>query len=192
MNLLKRVKKLFHKAVEPLIKVLVRLKITPNMVSTSSLFFLAVTVYFIINKNTIAAGLMLAITSIVDALDGAVAKKVGSTRFGDFYDAFLDRIVEGIVYVVIAYTYPSIYLICFIAFGLSYMTSYVAARAEVWTIGVKIKYLGIGGRPGRLLVLILSFMLDKIELGLYIISFFALITVIGRSIVTLRILSKKN
>jgi phosphatidylglycerophosphate synthase len=178
--------------VDPFINLLVKLRITPNVITTSALFFLAVTVYFILQRNTIGIGLMLFITGMIDVLDGAVANKVGSTRFGDFYDAFIDRLVEGIMYVAIAVAYPEYYIICFIAFLFSYMTSYVAARAEVWTIGVKIKYLGIGSRAGRLAVLIFAFMLDKIEIGLYLVVAVALITMISRSVVTLKILRKKK
>lgn len=192
MSFLKKIKGLFNKIVDPLINALVWLKITPNMVTISALFFVAVTVYFIIQKNTIAIGLMLFVTAIIDALDGAVANKVGSTKFGDFFDATIDRLVEGIVYVAIAYAYPEYYLICFVALLFSYMTSYVAARAEVWTVGIKMKYLGIGGRAGRLTILIVSFLLDKLELGLYLVTTVALMTSISRGVVTGRILRKKK
>ena len=192
MSVLKKIRRVFQFIADPFINLLVKLRISPNMVTTSAFFFVAFTVYFIIQKNTLAIGVTLAVTALVDLIDGAVAKKVGSTRFGDFYDAVIDRLIEGIVYIAIAYSYPEYYLICFIALIFSYMTSYVAARAEVWTIGVKIKYLGVGSRSGRLTVLVLAFMLDKLEMGLYLIIFLAVVTSISRGVVTARILRNKK
>ena len=186
MNFWKKIKKVFVKTVDPLINLLIKLKISPNVITTSALFFLIITSYIIMQKRLLLSGLMLACTGLIDALDGAVAKKVGSTRFGDFYDAFIDRLVEAVIYLVISVTYPSLYIICYIAFTLSYLTSYVAARAEVWTIGLKIKYLGIGSRPGRLTILVFAFLFNQLRLGLFLISIVAFITVIGRSIITFK------
>lgn len=191
-NPLKSIKRVFNRVIDPFINLLVKLKITPNTVTTSALFFTAITIYYILQRNTIITGLLLFVTAIIDALDGAVAKKVGSTRFGDFYDATIDRLVEGLIYLGIAIAYPEYYVICFAALLFSYMVSYVAARAEVWTIGIRIKYFGIGGRAGRLAVLIIAFLLDKLELGLYVIIFIAVITMISRSIVTIKILREKK
>lgn len=184
-------RKAFHKIITPFILFLARMKITPNMVTTSSLFFLAITVYFIIQKNLFFAAIFMGITSVIDALDGALAKKVGSTRFGDFYDAFIDRWVEVITFFAISYSYPELYALCFLALIFSLMTSYVAARAEVWTIGVKIKYVGsIGSRAGRLITLILAMLFNQLTIGLYLIIIFASITMISRTIVIMKKLKK--
>ncbi|PIU62247.1 hypothetical protein COX58_00425 [archaeon CG_4_10_14_0_2_um_filter_Archaea_38_6] len=191
MSVLKRAKKAFNWAVDPFINLLVKLRITPNMITTSALFFAAITGYFIYSHNTVMAGVFLTITGIIDALDGTVAKKVGSTKFGDFYDATIDRLVEGFIYLMIAAANPENYIICFIAFFLSYMTSYVAARAEVWTIGIKMKYFGFGGRAGRLTILVIALLLDKLLIGLYLISIAAFVTIISRSIITIKVLRKK-
>jgi hypothetical protein len=59
------------------------------------------------------------------------------------------------------------------------MTSYVAARAEVWTIGVKIKYIGsIGSRAGRLITLILAMLFNQLTIGLILIIIFSSITML--------------
>jgi phosphatidylglycerophosphate synthase len=84
MSKLEKFRSLFHKIINPLIVLLARLKITPNMVTTSSLFFLAITIYFIFKKELAIAAIMMALTSVIDSLDGALAKKVGSTKLGIF------------------------------------------------------------------------------------------------------------
>ncbi|MFA5303895.1 MAG: CDP-alcohol phosphatidyltransferase family protein [Candidatus Nanoarchaeia archaeon] len=192
MSKLSKIRNAFHKIINPFILFLAKLKITPNMVTTSSLFFLAITVYFILQKNLILSAVFMALTSVVDSLDGALAKKVGSTKFGDFYDAFIDRWVEVITFYAISYSYPEFYSLCFLALIFSLMTSYVAARAEVWTIGVKIKYVGsIGSRAGRLITLILSMLLNQLYLGLILIIIFSSITMIARTIVIMKKLRAK-
>lgn len=193
MSKLSKIRAVFHKAVNPLILLLARLKITPNNVTTSSLFFLGITCYFIIQKNLLFAGVFMILTSVVDSLDGALAKVVGSTKFGDFYDAFIDRWVEVITFFTISYSYPELYLLCFLALIFSLMTSYVAARAEVWTIGVKIKYVGtIGSRAGRLITLIISMLINNLFAGLILIIIFSSMTMIARTVVVMKTLREKN
>jgi len=192
MSKLEKVRSLFHKIINPLILLLARLKITPNMVTTSSLFFLAITIYFIFKKELAIAAIMMALTSVIDSLDGALAKKVGSTKFGDFYDAFIDRWVEVATFYAISITFPELYQLCFLALVFSLMTSYVAARAEVWTIGVKIKYIGsIGSRAGRLITLILAMLFNQLTIGLILIIIFSSITMAARTFVVMKTLRKK-
>ncbi len=192
MSKLEKVRSLFHKIINPLIVLLARLKITPNMVTTSSLFFLAITIYFIFKKELAIAAIMMALTSVIDSLDGALAKRVGSTKFGDFYDAFIDRWVEVATFYAISITFPELYQLCFLALVFSLMTSYVAARAEVWTIGVKIKYIGsIGSRAGRLITLILAMLFNQLTIGLILIIIFSSITMAARTFVVMKTLRKK-
>jgi CDP-diacylglycerol--glycerol-3-phosphate 3-phosphatidyltransferase len=192
MSKLEKVRSLFHKIINPFILLLARLKITPNMVTTSSLFFLAITIYFIFKKELAIAAIMMALTSVIDSLDGALAKKVGSTKFGDFYDAFIDRWVEVATFYAISITFPELYQLCFLALVFSLMTSYVAARAEVWTIGVKIKYIGsIGSRAGRLITLILAMLFNQLFIGLILIIIFSSITMAARTFVVIKTLRKK-
>jgi len=193
MSKLSKIRTAFHKIINPFILLLAKLKITPNMITTSSLFFLGVTCYFIVQKNLFMAAVFMAITSVIDSLDGALAKVVGSTKFGDFYDAFIDRWVEVITFFALSYAYPEIYLLCFLALVFSLMTSYVAARAEVWTIGVKIKYVGsIGSRAGRLITLILAMLFNQLQIGLILVILFASMTMVGRTFVIMKTLRKKD
>lgn len=186
MNALKRIKKVFRYVIDPFINFLVKSRVSPDLITLSALFFVSITSYYIINKNTILAGLFLALTGLIDALDGAVASKVGPTRFGHFFDATIDRIVEIITFIAISIAYPGYHLLTLITLSVSILTSYVAARAEILQIGIEIKYLGFGGRAGRLSILVIAFLLDKLELGLYLIIIAALFTIIGRSFITIK------
>jgi hypothetical protein len=62
----------------------------------------------------------------------------------------------------------------------------------VWTIGVKIKYIGsIGSRAGRLITLILEMLFNQLFLGLMLIILFSSITMAARTFVVMKTLRKK-
>ncbi len=119
--------------------------------------------------------MLLIIISFLDALDGAIAENAEmKTDFGSFYDAFTDRVVEGVIYFSIAIAYEDLALLCFITLILSYLTSYIAAWKK------NLKYVGIGSRAERMAILIVSFVIDEVYYGLIIISVLSFITIIHR------------
>lgn len=69
-----------------------------------------------------------------------------------------------------------------LALVFSFMVSYTRARAEVE--GISLKPIGIGQRPSRIMILVVSSFLNQIEIGLILIIFLAFITFVQRILFT--------
>jgi phosphatidylglycerophosphate synthase len=138
--------------------------------------------YSIVKEQTVVPLFLLILVSFMDALDGALASNANSqSEFGKFYDAFADRLVEGIIYLSLAVAYPWMALLCFVTLILSYLTSYMGGWES------RAKYLGIGCRAERMIVLIVSFAIGEIYYGLIIISAISTITIFQRFYFILKI-----
>lgn len=142
-----------EKAMMPLLRLLKRAGVPANAVTLFSLFLLIPFAYFISQGEMLWAFGVFAFMALADAVDGGLARLSKPTKFGDFFDAFIDRIVEGGIYISIAVFMPELAIVSMLCMALSYMVSYSAARAEVWTIGEKIRYVSIGSRAERLILL---------------------------------------
>ena len=161
-----------YKIINPFVHLLIRLGVTPNVVSTIGMLGnLAATVLFAIAGFKAAqdgsshwdlvaiAGVVIIAFSLFDMLDGQVARIGGmSSRFGAFYDSVLDRYSElltlgGIAYYLISIAQPVWALITFLALVGSVMVSYARARAE--GLGAECK-VGFMQRPERVVVTALA------------------------------------
>ena len=169
------IRKKVHHVLLPLTKFLSKVGITPNVITSLSIILIFPACYFlIIHENFLFLALFIFI-SFLDALDGAVAEKTNmSTKFGAFYDAFADRIVESIVYLSIAIAYENLAILSFLTLILSYLTSYVAAWEK------SVKYVGLGSRAGRMAMLIVAFATGYLYYGLILISILSAYTIILR------------
>ena len=74
---------------------LLKIGLTPNLVTSFGLVLtIAAAVFAALGKFSIA-GLILLIGAPLDAVDGAMARKLGTpTRFGGFFDSVMDRYAE--------------------------------------------------------------------------------------------------
>lgn len=158
--------KMIYKIINPFVKLLIKLGITPNILTTVGLLInISAAVVFIIGGEIgeqgdlsyigWGSGLVL-FAGLFDMLDGQVAR-IGnlSSRFGALYDSVLDRYSElfmflGICYYLVAHHYFIGSLITFIALIGSMMVSYVRARAE--GLGIECK-AGLMQRPERIVIL---------------------------------------
>lgn len=155
-----------YNIINPLINALVKLGITPNMVTLLGLFLnIASTVVLIAgaefgirdnHKYIGYAGLIILIAGLMDMIDGRLAR-VSNTEssYGALFDSVLDRYSEmvmflGICYYLVAYDYFLSSLFAFIAMIGSVMVSYTRARAE--GLGVDCS-VGIMQRPERILII---------------------------------------
>lgn len=120
---------------EPIAKLLVKTPVTPNQVTVAA-FGIAVLslVGFILGQN-IVAGLLAQLSSIVDGVDGSLARLKGmSSTFGSFLDSVLDRYADILVILGLTLwslaneTYPGITVVGFLAVTGSVCTSYTRAR----------------------------------------------------------------
>jgi len=169
-----------YKVIDPFVKVLIKLGLTPNAVTTIGFILnIGVAVIFIIgaeegNRGDLTyvgwAGALILFAGLSDMLDGQVAR-LGNMKstFGALYDSVLDRYSElvmflGICYYLVAHHYFLSSIFAFIALIGSMMVSYVRARAE--GLGVDIKG-GLMQRPERVITLGLFAMLCGVT-SLYI------------------------
>ncbi len=161
--------KTIYIVINPLVKLLVKLGITPNIVTSTGLVIniLAAIVFIVggeygergdLSYIGWGCGLIL-FAGLFDMLDGQVARlSKKASRFGALYDSVLDRYSElimflGICYYLVAHHYFLSSLVAFIALIGSMMVSYVRARAE--GLGIECK-AGLMQRPERIIIISLS------------------------------------
>lgn len=157
-----------YKVINPFVRLLIRMGVTPNVVSTIGMLGnLAATVLFAVagikaledgggHWDLIGiAGVVIIAFSLFDMLDGQVARLGGmASKFGAFYDSVLDRYSElltlgGIAYYMICIGQQAWALVTFLALVGSIMVSYARARAE--GLGAECK-VGFMQRPERVVV----------------------------------------
>lgn len=154
-----------YKIINPLIHCMIKIGITPNMVTTigflGNVAGACVLVYAGIHADTDPykligwAGGIIFISSLFDMMDGQVARLGNMTStFGAMYDSVLDRYSElvtlgGICFCLIGHGYLIGAVITFAALIGSLMVSYVRARAE--GLGLECK-IGFMQRPERVVL----------------------------------------
>ncbi|GGA96965.1 DUF4833 domain-containing protein [Puia dinghuensis] len=155
-----------YKVINPLVRLLIRMGLTPNMVTTIGLILnIGVAIIFISGaeegrRGDLSyigwAGALILFAGLFDMLDGQVARLGNmSSTFGALYDSVLDRYSElilflGICYYLVAHHYFISSLFAFIALIGSIMVSYTRARAE--GLGIECKD-GLMQRPERVIVI---------------------------------------
>jgi CDP-diacylglycerol---glycerol-3-phosphate 3-phosphatidyltransferase len=157
-----------YKAINPFINLLVKLGVTPNIVTTLGfLINILAAVVFVLGADAPRGdlsyvgwgGFIILFAGLFDMIDGRLAR-VGKmeSSFGALFDSVLDRYSElvmflGICYYLVAQNYFFSSLFAFIAMIGSLMVSYVRARAE--GLGVDCKG-GLMQRPERILLVGIS------------------------------------
>lgn len=160
---------LIYKVINPFVRFLIRIGLTPNAVTVVGLLLnIGVAVIFILgaeegNRGDLSyvgwAGALILFAGLFDMLDGQVARLGNmSSPFGALFDSVLDRYSElimflGICYYLIGHHYFLSSLLAFIALIGSMMVSYIRARAE--GLGVECKG-GLMQRPERVVTVAVS------------------------------------
>jgi phosphatidylglycerophosphate synthase len=154
-----------YKVINPVVKLLIRAGLTPNMVTTIGLLLnIGVAIIFISGaeegrRGDLSyvgwAGALILFAGLFDMLDGQVARLGNmSSPFGALYDSVLDRYSElilflGICYYLVSHHYFLSSLFAFIGLIGSMMVSYTRARAE--GLGIECKD-GLMQRPERVII----------------------------------------
>jgi phosphatidylglycerophosphate synthase len=162
MNARDRLQQIIYKLIDPFVRVLIRLGLTPNGVTTIGLILnIGVAIIFIAgaeksNRGDLSyvgwAGGLILFAGLFDMLDGQVARLGNmASAFGAMYDSVLDRYSEmimffGICYYLVGHHYFLSSIFAFIALIGSMMVSYTRARAEGLGVGLK---GGLMQRPER-------------------------------------------
>jgi archaetidylinositol phosphate synthase len=88
----------FMKYLEPIADIFVRLRITPNQISTLALIAGIVCAYLFFQRQFVLGSLFLLLSAIFDLIDGSVARKTNAhTNFGAVFDWIVDKYVDALV-----------------------------------------------------------------------------------------------
>lgn len=102
----------------------------------------------------LAAGLLVLLSGSLDALDGALARKVGPTKRGDFLDHSFDRFGDVLLLGSIVSAGYAPFSWGFAALAAMLLTSYLGTQAQA--LGVGRVYGGLLGRLDRMLAIPVS------------------------------------
>ncbi len=126
-----------RKASEPMARLLAKTKVTPNQMTWAAFGIAALAFMSFIYGLNIIGGLLVQLSSIVDGIDGSLARLKGMTSaFGGFLDAVLDRysdilIVLGLTVWSLSHeAYSGIWLAGFLAIAGIMSISYTRARID--------------------------------------------------------------
>ena len=142
-------KYLNRKVSEPLAQLLARTRVTPNQVTWAAFGVAVISFLSFIFGHNIIGGLLIQLSSIVDGVDGSLARRKGMvSEFGGFLDSLTDRyadilMVLGLTLWSLSHeTYPGIWLAGFLAVAGTVCLSYTRAR-----IGAEHRHLFDKGLP---------------------------------------------
>ncbi|WP_457641624.1 CDP-alcohol phosphatidyltransferase family protein [Persephonella sp.] len=180
-QLIKQIKPVFEEKISPVIDILHKANITPNLLTFSGLLFIIIGSYFLFLQKFITAGILILLGNLCDALDGVLARKYNrSTKFGAFFDSVVDRFSDFFPFMAIALIFRENILMLSLtlaAIMFSFMVSYTRARAE--GLGIECK-VGIFERAERSILLIVSIFTGYIEIAVIIIALGSAITAFQR------------
>jgi len=161
--------KLIYKVINPFVKMLIKIGVTPNIVTFVGFLINVVAAIVFIHgaeydaRNDLSSvgwgAALILFAGLFDMLDGQVARLGNmSSRFGALFDSVLDRYSElvmflGICYFLVAHHFFISSLLAFVAMIGSMMVSYVRARAE--GLGIECKE-GFMQRPERIVIISVS------------------------------------
>ncbi len=156
MNL-HRIRMFFKGLLTPVVKLLVKMGVTPAGATVMGLFITLVASFFVYKGLYLLGGGVLIIGSLFDAVDGSIARMTNtSSKGGAALDSVLDRVGEVLVLTSVlageaGKEHNSMLLVVPLAIGGSLLVSYVRARAEGLSIECKV---GIFTRTERLVLVI--------------------------------------
>lgn len=183
---------------------LTRTRVTPNALTTAGVSLClaaAVLVYFEYRNELLfywLAAVVFVVGSLLDILDGALARAGGKTTpFGSFLDSTTDRVSEGFMLAAIAYVFARegqdvFVVVAVAAVAGSFLVSYTRARAEA--LGLR-GDVGIGSRAERVVVITAGLVLAPwgvLQWAIYLLTVTAWLTVLQRILHVRRQLLDRN
>ena len=190
----REIKPYFEKSLSPLIEFLAHRRVSPNLLTLLGFSLVALGSVLLLYRADAVALVLLTVGALLDALDGAVARRLGmDSEFGAFLDSTIDRFSDALPFLSIAVVYgaegePWGVALSALALVASFGVSYSRARAE--SLGV----YGIGGlfeRTERWIVLLAGIALGLVPLALTVISIGGIVTVAQRVYEVRRVLERR-
>ncbi len=168
---------------DPLVPLISKLKLTPDMMTTIGLVLNLVAAVVIGFGHLLWGGLIFLLAGLFDLLDGALARYMEkTTRFGALFDSTMDRVTEGALFLsfifitgVGAWPYNVNWQLALIFLALigSFLTSYIRARAEGLDIDCTV---GLFTRVERVIILALGLLFNQVFVALAIVVVLSFVT----------------
>jgi len=184
MNLINIRRNLAFRITGPVVRILSKSGITPNVLTFINLTLNIIAAYVIAAGYFLLGGVLVPVAGLFDLLDGALARfNKQTTRFGAILDSVVDRISEAAILCGLLIWYMpqeeaglEIILIFVVLIG-SFLISYIRARAEGlgWQCQV-----GLFTRAERVIVLAIGLLANQIFIALCVLVVFVFITVVQR------------
>ena len=184
------------KVIEPPARLLLRLHVTPDMVTVTGTALVVLTSLVCFPSGWLVPGaIIITILAMSDLLDGTMARMTDSSGpWGNFLDATLDRLADGAVLAGLIMWgtltgQPWLVAGGVFALVMGQVTSYAKARAEA--VGAQAN-VGIAERAERLFVILLATLLTGLGVpyvlvaALWVLGVLGVITVIQRIVVVRR------
>ena len=143
----------FRKSFDPFIEAIAkRIPLKPNTISALALFFAILAFFFYLKGFLIVGSVMVLLSGLLDALDGAVAKvKNMQSKRGDMVDHVLDRYADVLIMLGLSFN-CNVYL-ALVAIATVLLISYLGVESQA--LLSKRDYGGLLGRADRLMLLII-------------------------------------
>lgn len=173
----------FKWVLDPLGRFFNSLGLTPMMMTMLGLAGNMLGAYFLARGEMLIGGILVALMTPIDALDGTMARLRGeASDWGAYVDSVSDRYAELIIYGGLLYHFLATHdqlggMLTFAAAAGSVLVSYVKARAE--GLGYEAR-VGLLTRAERYLVLAPALIFNRLDIGLSILAVFANITALQR------------
>ena len=179
---------------DPIVRALVAVGITPNMLTVAGFLGNVVAAGFVANGELVIGGALALLFSALDMLDGAVARATGkASPFGAMFDSVLDRLSEAAVlggillYELELENHEEVVLAFWAVVG-SLMVSYVRARAE--GLGTTMRS-GLFTRPERVMVTGVALLFGWLRPALWLLAVVTLVTTAQRLYVSRGLLAEQ-
>lgn len=161
-------------------KIFSRIGLSPNQFTILSLFFALASFYSIFKLKLIFALIFYFFATILDLIDGAVARFLKTeTKKGAYLDTICDRYVEGIILLSFLFLPLKDFILpakiwIFLALFGSVMTTYSKAAAKEKDLVKEELKKGFFGRGERMILIFLSLILGIFNLNFIIYPIFLL------------------
>ena len=191
--MLNKIKGVLVKPIKPIVSVIAKGNIDPNVITILGVVIAMITPLATYLYGIIGALAAIAVSSLLDAIDGEVARSLGRvSRRGAFLDSLCDRISD-LAYIGSLMVLGVSPVLVYIAAGSSLLISYIRARAE--SLGIYISGVGLMERGERILglvVVMLIGMLNREAMDIAMIVFTVLTgyTAVERAVYSVMTLSK--
>ncbi len=189
-----------RKASEPMSRLLAKTRVTPNQVTWAAFGIALLSFISFIFGQNIIGGLLVQLSSIVDGIDGSLARLKGMTsEFGGFLDSVLDRYADILIVLGLTWwsfsneSYPGIWLVGFLAIAGTICISYTRARIDsnrrhLFDNGLK----SLASRDIRLFLIMLGAVAGQAYFCLIVIALLTNLTVFYRLIYIYRYLGQED